>query len=145
MLLFNQICSIAQNLRLLYISLETVLKLNVHKVLSTFTVSSMSEACCMKIQNNVFGKSQDYNKAIPRQKNLDVLKVSWMKPSTKKLSFHTIAHSSSKYSKYWLLVRNVTRVILVTYSGHRFFLHLSCLKSLRVCIYCSHNKPFWSK
>ena len=91
------------------------------------------------------GKVRIITKRFHVKKNLDVLKVSWMKPLTKKLSFHTIVHSSSKYSKYWLLVRNVTRAILVTYSGHRFFLHLSCLRSLRVCIYCSHNKPFWSK
>ena len=42
--------------------LETGRKLNVHK-------SCVKGNCNMKIPNNVFGKGQDYNAAMSRQKN----------------------------------------------------------------------------
>ena len=41
--------------------------------------------CCMKAQNNVFGKSQDYSKTMSRQKNFDKLKVCRKKSLTIKM------------------------------------------------------------
>ena len=61
MLLFNKICSIAQVLRLLHIPWETERKLNVNK-------SYVHGDFYVKIQKYVFGKIQDYNIAISRQK-----------------------------------------------------------------------------
>ena len=59
MLLNYKICSIAQVLKLLYISLEKRRKLNIHKSskhsLKYYTHGDSS----LKIQNNVFGKIQD--------------------------------------------------------------------------------------
>ena len=40
----------------------------------------------MKVKNNAFGKSQDYNTTMPRQKNVNKLKVSGKKSLTKKSS-----------------------------------------------------------
>ena len=37
----------------------------------------------MKVKNNAFGKSQDHNTAMPRQKNVNKLKVSGKKSSQK--------------------------------------------------------------
>ena len=40
----------------------------------------------MKVKSNAFGKSQDYNTTMPRQKNVNKLKVSGKKSLTKKSS-----------------------------------------------------------
>ena len=65
LLLLNKICLTAYVFKLLHILQETGRKLNVHK----YYKSSMSGkiACCMKVQNNVFGKSHDYNTTMSRQ------------------------------------------------------------------------------
>ena len=50
----------------------------------------------MKVKNNAFGKSQDHNTAMPRQKNVNKLKVSGKKSFTKKSSLlqQRIPHQS---------------------------------------------------
>ena len=62
MLLFDKISSVAQILRLLHIPLETG-----RKFINTHFKFYVQRDCTMKIQNKVFGKSQDYNTTISRQ------------------------------------------------------------------------------
>ena len=68
MFLFNKICSIAQILRLLHILLETGRNLNVQGLLNVHFKFYVQWVFGMKVQNNVFGKSQDYNTTMSRQK-----------------------------------------------------------------------------
>ena len=68
MFLFNKICSIAQILRLLHILLETGRNLSVQGLLNVHFKFYVQWVFCMKVQNNVFGKSQDYNTTMSRQK-----------------------------------------------------------------------------
>ena len=67
MLLFNKISLIEQVLRLLHISHQTGRNLTVHRFINVHFKFYVQKYCCMKMQNNVSGKSQDYYTTMSHQ------------------------------------------------------------------------------
>ena len=67
MLLFNKTCAIVLVLKPLHIVLEAGRKLNVNKSYKLHFEFYVQGDCYMKVQNNVFGKSLDYNTTMSRQ------------------------------------------------------------------------------
>ena len=106
----------------------------------TLNVHSNCEDCCMKVQNNVFGKSQDYNTTIQHchaKKNVNELEVSWKKALTKKISLLQL-RSPYQSTAHTVSITNYYKNYLVTCSKHSLFLHLNWLKSLRSLSSCPH-------
>ena len=107
-LLLNKTSSVAQVLRFFHIPLETGRRLKVHKShkRSFFKFYVLGD-CCMRNQNNVLEKCQDYNKTIHVKLKVNVLKIKWRESLTRKPS------------------------LFKARSRHILFLHLSSLKPLR--------------
>ena len=93
--------------------------------------------CCRKVQNNVFGKSQDYNTTVSRQGKRQPTGSQLKEGLDKKYHFSNYA-LLRKVLHILSLLRTIIRFILVTCSRHRLFLHLNCLKSLRSLSSCPH-------
>ena len=67
MLLFNKICLIAQDLRLIHILLKIGLNQTYLSLINVHFKFYVLGDFCMKVQNNAFEKSQDYNTTMSRQ------------------------------------------------------------------------------
>ena len=56
----------------------------------------------MKIQNNVFGKSQDYNTTMPPQEKRQLPEAKLKEVLDKKIHNHPTMQPAPKYSTNWL-------------------------------------------
>ena len=87
--------------------------------------------CSIKIQITILWNDTIIITRCIIKKNVSKLKNSWKK-SMAKGNLHSFNYALLTKVQYLLTIaRNITRTILVIWSKHRFFWHLSCLKSLR--------------